>query len=485
MVKKMHWFRGVSSGLITLNWIMVSSLWCFRAVAQIESIPPLEPYPNRGYQGNQLSTETEYTLGAGDRIRVNVFPVEEFTGEYQILVDGTISLPIVGNIQVQGLTITQLTQFLSQEYSQYVKRPIVTVSLTAPRPLKLAIAGEINSPGSYLLPVEGGQTFPTITQLIQQAGGLTTVADLENVQIKREFKGEALLLNLNLWDLLKEGELQQDITLRDGDRVIIPTLETINIAETRLLSDANFGIVANQEINVAIVGEVFRPGSYRVIPESTGINGTQGITRRQPPRLTFAIQLAGGIRPLADVRQVEIRRYNRDGSQQTIPVDLWNLLEIGDIEEDIILQEGDTIIIPTAENLPSEESEPLADASFSPATIRVSVVGEVRSPSTLELPPNTPLNQGILAAGGFDQRRADRATIELVRLNPNGTVTKREIDVDFAQGITDKDNPTLRNKDVIIVNRNVLTTASDTLITVFSPIGALTGFFNFFTIFGR
>ncbi|MGK7940669.1 MAG: SLBB domain-containing protein [Crocosphaera sp.] len=476
-------FRGVYSAFITLNWVMVSSLWTVPAMGQVEDIPPLEPYPNLGYQDNQLSTETEYTLGSGDRLRVNVFPVEEFTGEYQILVDGTLSLPIVGNIQVQGLTITQLTEFLTQQYRQYVKRPVVTVSLTAPRPLKLAIAGEINSPGSYLLPVEGGQKFPTITQLIQQAGGLTTVANLDKVQIKRQFQGQTLVLNLNLWDLLKEGQLQQDITLRDGDQVIIPTQETVDIAQTRLLSDANFGIAANQEINVAIVGEVFRPGSYRVIPESTSISGTQGVTRRQPPRLTFAIQLAGGIRPLADVRQVELRRYNRDGTQQTIPIDLWNLLETGNIEQDVILQEGDTIIIPTAENLPSEESEPLADASFSPATIRVSIVGEVRSPATLELPPNTPLNQGILAAGGFDQRRANSASIELVRLNPNGTVSKREIDVDFAQGITDGNNPTLRNKDVIIVNRNILTTASDTLITVFSPIGALTGFFNFFTIF--
>ncbi len=483
MVKKMCWFRGVSSSLITLNWVMVSSLWCVRVVAQIEPIPPLEPYPNLGYQGNQLSTETEYTLGAGDGLRVNVFPVEEFSGEYQILVDGTLSLPIVGNIQVQGLTLTQLTEFLTQQYRQYVKRPVITVSLTAPRPLKLAIAGEINSPGSYLLPVEGGQKFPTLTQLIQQAGGLTTVANLEKVEIKRQFKGQTLVLNLNLWDLLKEGQLEQDITLRDGDQIIIPTQETVNLAQTRLLSDANFGIAANQEINVAIVGEVYRPGSYRVIPESTSIGNTQGVTRRQPPRLTFAIQLAGGIKPLADVRQVEIRRYNRDGTQQIIDIDLWNLLETGNIEEDVILQEGDTIIIPTAQNLPSEESEPLADASFSPATIRVSIVGEVRSPASLELPPNTPLNQGILAAGGFDERRANSATIELVRLNPNGTVTKRDIDVDFAQGITDGENPTLRNKDVVIVNRNILTTASDTLITLFSPIGALTGFFNFFTIF--
>ena len=89
-----------------------------------------------------------------------------------------------------------------------------------------------------------------------------------------------------------------------------------------------------------------------------------------------------------------------------------------------------------------------------------------------------------MAAGGFDKRRSNQATIEVIRLNYDGTVTKRDLDVDFAKGITEKNNPTLRNNDVVIVNRNILTAVSDTLITVFSPIGALTGFFNFANIFG-
>ncbi len=486
MVRKLRQYRGLFFSLVSLKSIVISSLFCLPGVSQpsaLDPIPPLEPYPSQTYQNYGLSTETEYTLGAGDIIRVTVFPVEEFSGEYQILVDGTVSLPLLGNFSVKGLTLSQLTEFLTQQYTFYVKRPSVTVGLVAPRPLKLAIAGEINSPGSYLLPVEGGQKFPTVTQLIQQAGGVTTVADLKNVKIQRQHQGENLVLTLNLLDLVAQGQLQQDITLRDGDEIIIPTQESIDLAETRLLSDANFGIVANQEINVAVVGEVFRPGSYRVTPENVTSAGSEGNIRRQPPRLTLAVQLAGGIKPLADVREVEIRRYNRDGSQQIIEVDLWDLLQTGDIQEDVILQEGDTIIVPTAQDISPDEAEPLASASFSPALIRVNIVGEVRSPGTVEVPPNTPLNQGILAAGGFDQRRANDATVELVRLNPDGTVTQREIDINLAQGIAEGDNPILKNNDVVIVNRNLLTAASDTLNTVFSPIGTLTGFVNFFRLF--
>ena len=137
MVKKVPQYRGVFSVVISLNWIIISSLWCFPGRTQpssLDPIPPLEPYPDFQYQDDQLSTETEYTLGAGDVIRVTVFPVEEFTGEYQVLVDGTLSLPLLGTFPVQGLTLTQLTEFLTQQYIQYVKRPSVTVGLVSPRP---------------------------------------------------------------------------------------------------------------------------------------------------------------------------------------------------------------------------------------------------------------------------------------------------------------------------------------------------------------
>jgi polysaccharide export outer membrane protein len=180
---------------------------------------------------------------------------------------------------------------------------------------------------------------------------------------------------------------------------------------------------------------------------------------------------------------VEVRRFNRDGTQQIIPIDLWNLLQTGNLVEDVILQEGDTIFIPTAENISPEESETLATASFAPATIQVNVVGEVRRPGTIEVQPNTPLNQGIMAAGGFDKIRANQAEVVLIRLNPNGSVSERTIPIDLAQGIDEENNPALRNNDVIVVNRNFLTRTTDTLNTVLSPLGVIGGFANFVRIF--
>lgn len=426
---------------------------------------------------NFSSAETEYTLGAGDRIRISVFQVEELSGEYLVLVDGTISFPWIGSVKVEGLTIPQLSAVLSQRYAEYVKRPNVTASLLAPRPLKVAISGEVNSPGSYTMTLEKTGKFPSVTDLIQEAGGITATADVGQVQIRRFFQGKQQVLTLNMWELLQEGNQGQNVTLRDGDSIIIPTKDQSDPIELRQLSDANFGLQADRELNVAIVGEVARPGSYKLSPEKRETGST---TKIEPPRLSNAIQLAGGIKPLADVRRIEVRRFTRQGTEQTIAVDLWELLQTGNIDRDVILQDGDTIVIPTAQALDPKESESLAAASFSPETIRVNVVGEVKKPGVVEIPPNTPLNQALLAAGGFDTNRAETDKVELIRLNPDGTVSKREVRIDFSRGIDEESNPTLQNNDVVVVDRSAFTSATDTLGNVLAPFGSVFGFIRIF-----
>ena len=448
--------------------------------ALAQSPPPelestAQPTPNF-----QPRSETDYTLGAGDRVRIDIFQVEDFSGEYLVLVDGTVSLPLAGRLQVEGMTIPEMAQAIAAEYAAYLKRPLVTVSLLNPRPLKLAVAGEVTNPGSYTFELAEVGQFPSVTDLITRAGGLTTAADISQVRIRRFHEGREQLLSVNLRELVAQGNLAQDVTLRDGDTIVVPTKDQIDVAETRLLADASFGIQTNQPVNVAVVGEVYRPGSYQVKPEQ--VQG-DGDNRALPPRLTQALAQAGGIKPLADVRNVTVRRSTRSGPEQNIDINLWSLLQKGNTEEDVILQDGDTIVIPTAESLDPSESESLASASFAPATIRVNVVGEVEKPGLVEVPPNTPLNQALLAAGGFDDSRADKSEVELIRLNPNGTVSKQEIEIDLAAGIDPQANPTLQNNDVVVVDRSGIAKVGDTLGTVLSPVGSAFSLIRLIQIF--
>jgi len=436
---------------------------------------PQAPRQTKPGVSSKAPQETEYTVGAGDVVRVDVFLVPEYSGQYQVLVDGTITLPLVGKTQVEGLTLTELSNVLSEKYTQYLKKPIITVGLISPRPLRIAMSGEVNRPGTYTINLQAGQSFPSVTDLIQLSGGLTTAANIREVEITRRVNGKEILTRVNLLELIQQGNIGQDISLRDGDRVAIPTALAYDPQETRTLAQASFGIRLDQPVNIVVVGEVYRPGSYQIIPN-------QQLQQLIPilPRLTGGIQQAGGIKPSADIRSVQLRRLTRSGEEKVIDVNLWDLLQSGNTDQDLILQDGDTIIVPKAVAVDPKEADTLASSSFSPASIRVNVVGEVKKPGPVDVPSNTPLNQGILAAGGFVETRSDQGSVELIRLNPDGTVSKRQLPVDLAKGIDEENNPGLRNNDVIVVSPNGFANFTDGLGAALDPFRNIFPFIGLF-----
>ncbi|MEQ8468172.1 SLBB domain-containing protein [Coleofasciculus sp. E1-EBD-02] len=448
--------------------------------AQLPTFEDLQPQPP---QRSLAQSQTEYTLGGGDRIRLDILEVPQYSGEYQIPPSGSLTLPLVGSVSLEGLTEQQAAQVISARYQSVLKRPLVTVTLLSPRPFNVSVSGEVNRPGAYTLSFTGGigndpgVQYPTVTQAIQQAGGVTLSADLRNVQVRRRQQfGSGAVITVNLWEFVQTGNPRQNLLLRDGDTVFVPILTNVNLAEARQIATSSLAPDPEEPLTVAVVGEVNRPGTYTIIERNTGTAGrTLGL-----PTITQAIQLAGGIKPMADIRQISVRRVTKTGAEYTIPVNLWQLLQMGDFKQDTVLQEGDTIIVPTASEVSPAEATELATASFSPDTIQVSVVGEVTRPGLVEVPPNTPLNQALLAAGGFDQKRARKSSVELIRLNPDGTVSKQTIPIDFAQGINEQRNPILRDNDIIVVNRSGVARIADTIET---PLTAVGGIFNVFRLF--
>ncbi len=542
-----------------------------------------------------------YTLGAGDRLRVDIFNVPEYSGEFYVLGDGAINLPVVGAIPIQGMTVQRASQLLTAYFSRYVKRPIVTISVLAPRPVQFAIAGEITRAGSYTVPfTTENRKFPSITQAIQLAGGTTQTANLRQVQVRRAATGR--VISVNIFDVLQRGNTTQDITLRDGDTIYIARAEGVNASDRLRLSGSN---LANQDptVKVAILGEVGKPGTYTLsgvgsagstgrvspptlteaikiaggstasadlsrikvrrntrngtgqvvpinlmnllqagdfgqdiilqdgdtilLPTATEINGANsslvaasnlGPQSISPPRVivvgevnrpgtytvkgdsnttnnntqlagtvalptvTSAIQAASGIKPTADIRQIQLIRTTRNGEQK-IALNLFKLLQQGDTSQDIILQEGDRIFIPIAQNASAQDVELVASSTFSPTTIKVNLIGEIATKAskggTLEVPPNTTLNQAILIAGGFDNVRANKNEIDFIRLNPNGTVTKRLIKLNFARGIDPESNPRLQNNDTIVIGRNSLTRIGDGFSTILTPFNGLLNILRF------
>jgi polysaccharide biosynthesis/export protein len=546
--------------------------------------PPASPhsgFDNSSSLKQASLRSTPYLLGPGDRLRIDVFNVPQYSGDYLILSDGTINLQVIGKISIVGLTLDQAESLISQQYARYLQRPLVTLNLTAPRPLQIAVSGEVKRPGSYTISAQDGSQFPQLTQALQLAGGITQAADIGRVQLTRA-TGDRV--DLDLWALTENGYLSEDPVLMDGDSIFIPKATRIDSERSRQLASTSFSPPAGEPVRVVIAGEVQRPGPYTVpiqegsqfprltqalqlaggikqsadigqvqliraatgeaitlnlweltqvggdlnddpillegdsifVPTATSIDPAQtrqlastsvapaastpipvvvvgevfrpgaytvnNETGTEPPTLTRAIDLAGGITDIADVRRVELRRLTQDGLQ-SIEVNLWELLTSGDVSQDVILQAGDTIAIPTAREIDPTEIAALASASFSPDVIQVNVVGEVRKPGLIQVPPNTPLNQALLAAGGFNPIRAKTNSVVLVRLNPNGTVSRQRIEIDFEQGVDPEENPVLRNNDVVVVNRSIVTTVADTAGEILRPVGNFFSFLNFFSIF--
>ena len=481
-----------STGTIFTGGIFAAGIFtagifaCFPLSTSAQS-PPQTGAVTVAQAGFRRSPES-YKLGGGDRIQVEILEVPELTRPYEVLSDGSVNLPLIGLISLRGRTLVEATTIIRSAYRRVLKDPVVTVSLIAARPLNVGVIGEVTRPGNFTITLTPGPgvapsvQYPTVTQAIRLAEGVTGVADIRNIRVRRpQPDGPDQVLNVNLWRFLQEGDISQDIILQDRDTIIIPTVANFNQAESRQFATANFSPPPEKPRSISIVGQVNRPGSYVVIGGSTNSD----ISREGFPTVIRAIQLAGGITPDADIRQIQVRRLTRRG-EQIIPVNLWQFLESGDSAQDTILQQGDTIVVPKAAIVNPAEAGVLANNNFAPPAINVFVVGELRtSLDPLRLPANATLNQALISRGffGYENTRARRNTVELVRLNRDGTATKRTIAVDLTQGINEETNPQLRDNDMIVVSRSGFAKVVDRMNSIFGPLGPASGVLNFINLF--
>ena len=126
----------------------------------------------------------DYTLGAGDKLKVIVFGHPNMSGEFSVAGDGSVSLPFVGNLKAGGLTIRQFEQaVVGRLRPDYLKNPRVSVQVLNFRPFD--IIGEVQRPGSY--PYRSGMT---VINAVAMAGGFTYRARETEFRIKRAVTGQ-------------------------------------------------------------------------------------------------------------------------------------------------------------------------------------------------------------------------------------------------------------------------------------------------------
>lgn len=251
-------------------------------------------------------------------------------------------------------------------------------------------------------------------------------------------------------------------------------------------------LTSPRPVQVSVLGEVGRPGLYSFggagagsgpVAATSGGGGGGGSSSVALTTPVTAIQAAGGITLNADIRRVILRRLAGPGAaeKQTV-LDLSQLLQVGNQRMNPILFDGDTLIVTRAEKpLPSEVIQ-IGISNLSPATINVTVLGEVRSPGSVAVPANTPLQEVLMRAGGPVPWRANKSRIELVRLNRDGTSTSEFYEYQPGQNISKGFNPPLRDRDTLIVRRSYYGKAVDLVNQVVVP---LTSIVNTFYLYGN
>lgn len=161
-----------------------------------------------------ISETAGYHIGVGDVLHVSVWGQDQFTRDVTVQPDGRISMPLISEVPVSGLSVPQTEAMLHKALLHFVKAPRVTVNVVAAKSKVIYVTGEVLRPGGYLLTSE-----TTALQLLVRSGGPTDFAKLKRAYILRS-GGERLPVNLK--DILKGKASAHDILLAAGDTVVVP-----------------------------------------------------------------------------------------------------------------------------------------------------------------------------------------------------------------------------------------------------------------------
>ncbi|NEP12481.1 MAG: polysaccharide export protein [Symploca sp. SIO2C1] len=305
---------------------------------QEEALPSFETevIPPRADEFPASQFPNDYILKPGDRLEINVFGFEEFTGLLKVVLpDGNITMPLIGSFKAADKTPTEVQQELTILLEKdYLVEPVVTVTLESSRPVVVNVAGEVERPGPVQLNSlttnlgrnnqgNSDRRLPTVSAAVIAAGGVTRRADISQIVLRRSLAGgKSVTTTINFWESLQSDTIVQDLLLQDGDSVFVPRLAADATIESKLLARS---ALAPETVRVRVAGEVKRPGEVEVTPESS---------------LSSAVAIAGGPTVDADLEEVRFIRLTEEGVVEEQEVDLSTLTD------NYQIQEGDVIFVP-------------------------------------------------------------------------------------------------------------------------------------------
>jgi polysaccharide export outer membrane protein len=247
----------------------------------------------------------DYRLGPEDVVEVRVFELDQLNRTVRVSGDGKIELPLVGSIEVSGLTTNGVAKVIADRLrDRYVQNPQVSIFVTEFNSQKVSLLGAVATPATY--PLSGQRR---LLQLLAEAGSLGPNAGSTLYVFRQTADGRSARLTVPLNELLLQGDPRWNILVRSGDVISVPP---------------------EQAIAVTILGAVNSPGVHKL---PVGDAAT----------LLKAVALAGGLNERASKSGIQIKRTESDGSEVLIKVNLGDILS--GKKPDVVLREGDVVVV--------------------------------------------------------------------------------------------------------------------------------------------
>ena len=225
------------------------------------------------------ASNNDYRLGTGDAIRILVFQNPELTLETRVSESGAISYPLLGNVELGGLTLNAAERLIEERLKQgkFVKSPQVNIQVLTVKGNQVSVLGYVSKPGRYPL-----ETFNTrLLDMVATAGGIVPGTGSDVVVLSGVRNGQPFRKEIDTFSMLSEAapEVENEV-LMPGDTIYVP-----------------------KALVFYIYGESQRPGSYRI---------EKNMTIRQ------ALAMGGGPTPRGMEMWVRLDRVGQDGKIERI-----------------------------------------------------------------------------------------------------------------------------------------------------------------------
>ncbi|WOO41305.1 polysaccharide biosynthesis/export family protein [Rubellicoccus peritrichatus] len=160
-----------------------------------------------------------YIIQPLDIFRVSVFQEPDLEIEVRVAKDGSVVLPLLGKVQVGGMTASDVQQMITNLYNRdYLVDPHVTLMMLQYTERLIQVHGQVNRPGPVLIPPEKKMT---LSQALSAAGGLTRLADAGDIRLKRVLdSGKSKVIRIDFDEILKDPEAK-DVEVLDGDNIFV------------------------------------------------------------------------------------------------------------------------------------------------------------------------------------------------------------------------------------------------------------------------